>query len=282
MHTSKELYKELAIPYFKEVFQVIDEVLRDHNVPYYLIGASAMALEMLKLKAKPSRGTRDIDFAVMVSSVEEYDSIVGSLLMNGFNETGDQWRIIHQTYNTVIDLLPFGTIEEKYTEDFDEREIELHVLGMNEVLEDSIKVEIDEYIAKIPPLHGMLILKFISWSDRPEHRYNDPYDILQIIEKYFDMYSDEIYEQHNDLFDQDEFDQLKISSRVLGRKAASILMKSEKLKERILNVLEDNIQTPAESVIAIRWAKDHNWEVEYAIKLLEELKLGIIETIDKK
>lgn len=279
MHTSKELYKELAIPYFKEVFQIIDEVLRNHNVPYYLIGASAIALEMLKLKAKPSRGTRDIDFAIMVSSNEEYDRIVDSLLKNGFSETGDQWRIVHQSYNTVIDLLPFGAIEEEYTEDFDERKTELHVLGMKEVLEDSIRFEIDEYIANIPPLHGMLILKLVSWSDRPEHRYNDPYDILQIIEKYFDMYSDEIYEQHNDLFDQNEFDQLKISSRVLGRKAASILMKSERLKERILSVLEDNIQMPAESVIAIRWAKDHNWEVEYAIKLLKELKQGIIEKL---
>lgn len=72
-------YKELAIPYFKEVFQLIDEVLKEHNVPYYLIGASAIALEMLKLGIKPARGTKDIDFAIMISSIEEYDAILKSL-----------------------------------------------------------------------------------------------------------------------------------------------------------------------------------------------------------
>lgn len=282
MNSSKELYKELAIPYFKEVFHIIDDVLRSYHVPYYLIGASAMALEMLRRKAKPSRGTRDIDFAVMVSSEEEYGNIMNSLLSNGFNKTGDQWRIIHQTYNTVIDLLPFGKIEEAYTENFNERKTELHVLGMREVMEDSIGFEIDEHIANIPPLHGMVVLKLVAWSDRPEHRYKDPYDILQIIEKYFEMYSDEIYKEHNDLFDQDEFDMLKISSRVLGRKVASILMKSERLKERILSVLDDNIKSPVESTIAIKWALEHDYEVEYTINLLEELKQGILEIIDNK
>lgn len=45
MNTSNQTYKELAIPYFKEVFKAIDEVMLKFNVPYYLIGASAIALE---------------------------------------------------------------------------------------------------------------------------------------------------------------------------------------------------------------------------------------------
>jgi len=44
MSKSNQTYKELAIPYFKEVFDIIDDVLVKLNIPYYLIGASAVAV----------------------------------------------------------------------------------------------------------------------------------------------------------------------------------------------------------------------------------------------
>ena len=47
-NTSKNTYKELAIPHFKEVFDIVDGVLTEHEVPFYLVGASAIGLELLK------------------------------------------------------------------------------------------------------------------------------------------------------------------------------------------------------------------------------------------
>lgn len=61
MNTSGQTYKELAIPYFKEVFQIIDEVLSKRRIPYYLVGVNATALELLEKGHKPSRGTKDIE-----------------------------------------------------------------------------------------------------------------------------------------------------------------------------------------------------------------------------
>lgn len=75
MSTSNQSYKKLAIPYFKEVFEIIDEIMRKHEIPYYLIGVNAIALELLKEGIKPSRGTKDIDFAVMISSGEDYKKL---------------------------------------------------------------------------------------------------------------------------------------------------------------------------------------------------------------
>ena len=43
MSTLNQSYKELAIPYFKEVFDIIDEIMIEHGVPYYLIGVNAIA-----------------------------------------------------------------------------------------------------------------------------------------------------------------------------------------------------------------------------------------------
>jgi len=279
MSSLKTTYKELAIPYFKEVFQIIDKVLREHNIPYYLIGASAMALEKLKLGSKLERATKDIDFAIMISSEDEYEEILNSLESHNFVRTNDPWRIFHKEFDILIDLLPFGKIEENDSVNFKNNNAELHVLGFAEVLDHAITVEIEEHIANIPSLHGMLILKLVSWSDRPEQRYNDPYDIFKIIKSYFLMNYNEIVEYHYDLLDENEFDELKISSRILGRNAAPILSKYDKLKERILRVLNENIQDPINSKIAEKWAIEHDETIEYAISLLKELKTGIMERI---
>lgn len=86
---------------------------------------------------------------------------------------------------------------------FNERYTDLHVLGIKEVLEDAQKVKVEEKLINIPPLPGMIILKLVSWSDRPEERGNDLADILRIIEYYFDHNFDEIVELLNDTFPEE-------------------------------------------------------------------------------
>jgi len=112
-NSSNQTYKDLAVPFFNEVFQIADEVLTKLEIPYYLIGVSAIALELLKSGIKPSRGTKDIDFAIMISSLKEFDDIVTGLEGKGFHKAKAPWTLYHSEYNVAIDLLPFGQIEEK-------------------------------------------------------------------------------------------------------------------------------------------------------------------------
>jgi len=130
-----QTYKELAIPYFKEVFFIIDEVLIARHIPYYLVGVNAIALELLKDRIRPGRGTKDIDFAIMISSIDEFDNIVSDLEKQGFNKVKAPWTLYHSGFNVAVDLLPFGKIEENNTINFNERYLDLHVLGFKEVLE---------------------------------------------------------------------------------------------------------------------------------------------------
>jgi len=277
MSTSNQTYKELAIPYFKEVFDSIDEVMIKLKVPYYLIGASAIALELLKDGIKPSRGTKDIDFAIMISSIKDFEIIVEELEKYGFNKVEAPWTLYHPKYNVAIDLLPFGEIEENFTVNFNERYTDLHVLGFSEVLKDVSTVEIENKSVQIPTLPGMVILKFIAWSDRPEERRSDLYDILRIIEHYFELEYDEIIENHNDTFPEENFDRLKIAARVLGRKTSKFLNVSEAIKERIQSTIDKNTISPETSEIAKQWIQNKDWDLEYAHMLLEELKKGLFE-----
>lgn len=278
---SNQTYKELAIPYFKEVFEIIDEVLTRRKIPYYLIGVSAIALELLRDGKKPSRGTKDIDFAIMISSLAEFENVVSDLEKFGFNKVKAPWTLYHNKFNVAVDLLPFGEIEENFTINFNERFTDLHVLGFKEVLEEAKSIMIEDKIAQIPSLQGMVILKLVAWSDRPEERGNDLPDILRIIENYYLLELDEILEFHNDIFPEEEFDQLIISARVLGRKSGLILKKSDKLTDRVLKILDANTIDPSNSAIAKKWVQGREWTIEYAFAILNELRTGITEILKK-
>lgn len=239
---------------------------------------NAIALELLKAGIKPGRGTKDIDFAVMISSMNEYDALIKSLESKGFHKVRAPWTFYSEQYNVAIDLLPFGEIEEKDTIRFSQRNIDLHVLGFKEVLADTVSVDVEEKIAAIPSLPGMVILKLVAWSDRPEERTDDLPDILKIIEHYFEIAYDEIVEFHNDLFPEEEdMDLILIAAEVLGRECAKYLNKSKRLSDRIHAILRSNLVDPAESAIAKIWARQRDWDVAYAFSILEAFQKGLIK-----
>jgi len=278
MSTSDQIYKKLAIPHFKDVFDIIDEVMNQHHTPYYLIGASAVALELLKNNIDPGRVTRDIDFAIMTPSHNAYQKVCKSLLDYGFRERDFPYRFYSEKFNVVTDILPFGDIEQNRTVWFSDRKIEMHVLGMREVLSETIAIPIEDKQLHIPSFQGMIILKLVAWSDRQENRENDLTDILKIIQHYFHVKFDEIVEYHNDIFPEDgEIDHMLVAARVLGRKVSSILRKSTHLLEYMLQTLETNLNEVQKSAIAKRWAREKDWTVEYAYKVLRNFYSGIQE-----
>lgn len=162
MSMSNQTYKELAIPYVRETFECIDDVMRELEIPYYLIGASAIDLQLSKKGIRPKRATKDIDFAVMVSNLREFERMRDALVAKGFRKVNAPWTFSSEEFNVTIDMLPFGDIEDNQNVNFNERFMDLHVLGFREVMDEAEPVYIEDKIANIPPLPGMVILKLIS------------------------------------------------------------------------------------------------------------------------
>lgn len=283
MKNTSQSYKELGTPYFKETFELLDEAFRERKIPYYLIGANAIALALLKKGIKPNRGTRDIDFAVMISDCGEYKEFSQVLNKKGFVKVAAPWTFRHPDFDTVIDILPFGEIEQSYTDNFDQRFTDLHVLGFKEVLSDPRQVWIEDTLVNIPTLPGFIILKLTAWSDRPEERGNDLGDILFIITSYYNSNWDFILDNHSELLDllgnKGKDDEWIIATRVLGRESAAYLQKSERLGERIMDVLNKNINDQFHSEIARQWASKLDKSIEYTLSLLEAFFLGIKERL---
>jgi predicted nucleotidyltransferase len=215
----------------------------------------------------------------MISSLKEYDTIRDALSIRGFKSVVAPWTFYSEQFKVAIDLLPFGEIEENNTDNFNERYTDLHVLGFREVMEEAVPVEIEEKIANVPPLPGMVILKLIAWSDRPEERENDLSDILRIIQHYYTLNWAEIVEKHFDTLEHDPFDQLLIAAEVLGRNSRLYLQKSEAISARVMNVLASNSESASQSAISRVWARKLDKEIAYAYALLCAFQKGITHDI---
>jgi len=278
MNTSNQSYKKLAIPYFREVFDLIDQAFRNQGIDYYLVGANAIALQILKEGSiRPPRGTKDIDFAIMVPTIASFDQVMNYLVSLGFVRAKDAANtLIYKAGAAVVDILPFGKIEEEFTERFDQRVIDLHVLGYSTILSDAEQIMIENQLVNVPPLPGMILLKLISYGDRPEERQNDLYDILYVIEHYYRIDEDEILSNHFDVIEKlSEFDQLLIAAEVLGRKSGKYLKINKKLKDRIFNFMESSIQEPEKSGMALDWTRRKDWDLSYTVAILESLFRGM-------
>ncbi len=279
-------YKDYSFADHKEVYLKLEETFRKFGVHYYLIGANARDVQLYKAGTKPNRGTADIDFAVMLPDMETYLEIRKELKEKGFEDTdgGTPYRMYYSESNTVIDLLPYGEIAQKYTVTFPERSIELSVLGMDEVGQSSEEFEHPEgFTLPVSSLHGMVILKLIAWSEKPEKRSKDLKDIKALIDIAFENYEAELFCENSefaDLFDAEDFDICLTGARVLGRKISPVLAQNAELNKQLRAIVENELSSEV-GPMAQQMVTELFSTVEELKKILEAINTGLNEGIIK-
>jgi predicted nucleotidyltransferase len=267
--------------HFKELIIILDKASRKLSIDFYLIGARVRDLWFNIKGIQPKRFTYDVDFAVLVSDLKEFEKLIQYL-----EKTGDfkihqkePYRLVFIRNNYLVDLLPFGDIEEaNYTNINGRFETKISVLGLKEVFDKSVKVYLDNDLQiKIASLAGLCILKLISWDDRKAERERDLVDLYSIVNNFFDFESEEIYIKHLDLFDDsDNFNRINVGAKVLGRQMADILARSEKLKNRIITILSQNTTDIENSRMGTIIALKYNMDLTTVVRLLEDLLSGIL------
>ena len=131
----------------------------------------------------------------------------------------------------------------------------MFVSGFEDIFRNAtvpVKVEGEHLEYKVATLAAIVLLKLIAYDDRPERRTQDPQDIADIIEAFFDIESEVIYEDHKDLFDRD-LELHEYAAIVIGREIKEILTENEGLKERIHHILslsETTQQRMAEAMVS--------------------------------
>ena len=117
----------------------------------------------------------------------------------------------------------------------------------------------------------------IAFQERFDLRRDDIKDISKILKHFFDMYSDERYGNHNDLFGDKDINLQGIAARVLGRDMSKIAQLNEALFLRIRQILKKNTIDIHTSNIAKIMAEFFQNTIEENIKLLEQVKIGYLE-----
>ena len=124
------------------------------------------------------------------------------------------------------------------------------------------------------PVPGLVILKLIAWQDRSDVRPKDAQDVGYILEKYFDIAAEEIYDHHNDLFDE-KAEPAEIGARVMGRQIGNILCSAPLLRERITALLTEQTGNPQHSRLGEAMARGTDYLAAEAVHRLELVLRGM-------
>lgn len=270
---------------FKQVFSDVEATLKHLDVDFYVIGALARDM-IFSIDAIPTRTTADVDLAVYINGNEDdYKAVVDHLITNyNFVQSSMNAFTVISNDGHTLDLLPFGEIEvEDGISITGEGLTSIKVNGFREVFEDGlIKIEADgDKAFSVASLSSIILLKLIAFNDRPEMRGNDPGDVASIIKNYFALNDDDIFENHNDLFvdneDDDEFQLEYVSAQVIGRSINKIVAQNHKLFERIKSIVKEHIEAEEKSSFVLAMVGDYCNNVELAVTWLKFVLKGIKE-----
>lgn len=266
-----------------EVTEALIQVTEPLSIPFFLIGAACRDLILDTLYGiNTIRATGDIDFAVCISDWDQFKILKEELILSGkFKDTKAAQRFIFQS-GLLIDLVPFGPItgRDKRFSWPSEPGIIMNTLGFEEAYEHSILVRLRSeplLEIKIASLAALVVTKLFSWKDKYPDRARDAQDILLILKEYTDAGNQErMFDEALDLVEKEDFDYELAGARLLGRDIGTFT--DNETKNEVLKILEDETGAQQRYPL-IEQMKSRN-DFEHNLKLLEELKSGILDILN--
>jgi len=255
----------------KSCFDALERAFTMLDIDFYLIGARARDIWLEHLDIRELRTTTDVDLAIHINISEKFQEISEYLCATEkFQRKEEPYKFSFG--GMTIDLLPFGDIERDGSVWLENPPTELSVFGMREVTEQA---EVIEGGWKVVTLPGLIVLKLIAFSEKPERR-KDIQDVELILRHYHEIAPNILWEaKYEDLL-TDNIDTDIISARILGRQIGGLLSKSTKIRDHIVTTLDSRLQGFSEDEInAIYENRSQNYRDAVVLKLLLECKQGI-------
>ena len=265
-------YKEL-----KPVLDTLEQAFNTLGINYYMIGAFARQIRYDQAGI-PYRATKDIDYAILIGSSNEYQKVKDHLIIHAkYIETRENAFVLISPEGIQVDILPFGEIEnDGNVSIIGTGMTSISVDGMKEVFEtgtEEIMIETGNTF-KIATLPGIILLKLVAYDDRPEQRQRDAIDIGNIIMHFFNLNDTIIYDFHNDLFEQ-ERNLENISAIVIGREMKKIANTNKFLLNRLENILNLHIGASDDSKLIRLMVNETQKNVTEIIGYLNDILWGL-------
>lgn len=267
----------------KTIFDALDDAFAKNNIDFYLIGAQARDQWYAKEKII-ARRTNDVDIAAYISNIDDYKAVRSYLVKNyEFTESRNNQFVLLSKEGLQVDILPFGELEiDDAIHIQGEGLTNIKVNGFREIHQNGTEIfQVHTgHEFKIASLPSIVLLKLIAYDDRPEKRKKDAIDINSILQHYFDLQSEFIFENHNDLFTNEELMAeetalSEVASIVIGREIKKIIAANDTLHKRIENILVTFLNEKENSEFIRSMITNEKETIEKKLKLIMRLLDGI-------
>ena len=219
--------EKIANPLLVELLKKLTDSFNRMGHEFYVIGATARDIIIRQLIDTTSgRRTKDLDIAIAIPDWSVFDEIKEVLVADGFKKSTDmRQRFYYGEYE--LDIVPYGVAKDDDNIYWPpEEEIAMSVKGFDEVLSESITVNIDgEFDIRIASLHGLFLLKFNAWLDRNIETSKDAEDMSFILSNYFMANLDR--NVYTEVYDWENFDEYIVGGYWLARDLLLLLTKEQ-------------------------------------------------------
>lgn len=269
-------------------FETVDHVAEAISVPFFVVGATVRDMILTYgYGIRTIRATQDIDFGVRVTDWDQYERLKQSLIATGkFTTTKDPYKLKYRG-SIRIDIIPFGTVADPDSSVAwpPEGEIVLNTLAFEESHRHSLTIRLRSNPVleiQFATLAGLAAMKIIAWSDNPSIRRRDAQDLFLLMRTYLDAGNqDRLFSEERDLVDVEDFDYVHAGARLLGRDIADML--NPDTVGTVIGILNREIgnQDRYRLIEGMRGPGIiPNDDFEEKLRLLEELKSGILDRIE--
>jgi predicted nucleotidyltransferase len=252
------------------LIRTLDRVAKQLDIPYFVIGATARDILMEHVyELETTRATRDVDFAVAVSSWDEFDRLKAQLVATGEFVAGENSHRLTFGEGSgayPLDLVPFDGVERDGEIAWPPKgEFVMNVTGYADAHNSALDVELEPgFHVKIVSLPAMAVLKILAWKDRPE-RDKHASDVLLILRNYYQAGQfDRLYEDAVDLLEAYDYDLEMAGAALLGRDAKRDVV--QETRAQVIDVFsnEKNFEKFSSQMI-----RSHAGDMERAMLLLK-------------
>lgn len=167
-NTSKILLNELTDELVIDILKQVIPILKKEEIEYFIVGAFArdLGLSAIGYDRIPARKTKDIDLAVMVGSIGEFEELKAKIAqLRDFRPSEEEpYRFIFKKAYEV-DFLPFGEIynEKGVVELKAKKTFVLDISGLKEVNLWAEKIDTVEGLElRFTSLPGVVLLKLFA------------------------------------------------------------------------------------------------------------------------
>jgi predicted nucleotidyltransferase len=274
-------------PGFEEIFPCLQRLEAALGVSPTLIGAGARNVWLeIGGKKQPNRMTRDIDFAVLATDLQNFEKITNYLVNNeGFGRNPLQPYSLFSPQQIQLDFLPYGAIEVHGEVTLAGMKSPLQVHGLEDACNGAqdILYKGGGIVRVIPP-EGIMLLKLIAFNDRPTHRGNDIDDLSMLLISAFDLFLEDIQQNHWDILDRYEPNDtysFVVGAHYLGRKMRQLSHSNEVLVTRLTSIISEHLAQGLKGELSRALIQVHELDEPSSLSTLQSFSSGFQDLPDE-